>query len=211
MIIEVISSGPVETNAFLLGCPISKQGAIVDAPFESTQLLLDLAHKHGLKINMLLFTHSHWDHIADAYLLQAATHAPIYIHSEDAGNLQDPGSDHVPCPFPIVGIDADHLIKDGDMLRLGQLDVLVIHTPGHTPGGCCFYIKQEKALFSGDTLFKGTIGRLNLATGRQKMMAGSLRKLAELPPSTRVYPGHGEATTIQSEHWLATAEKRFQL
>jgi hydroxyacylglutathione hydrolase len=177
MIIEVFPSGPLETNAFLLGCSQTKQGAIIDAPFECTDFILDEAKKQGIAIKMLLFTHSHWDHIAEAHLLQKATQAPVYIHKEDAENLQNPGHDRVPSFFPILGVQIDHFLKDGEILKLGQLEIAVIHTPGHTPGGCCFYLEKQNVLFSGDTLFKGTIGRLDLPTGRKNLMGNSLQKL----------------------------------
>lgn len=204
MIIEKFPCGPVKTNCYLLGCSQTKFGAVIDAPFESVQIILKSAEAHGLTIQMLLFTHSHWDHIGEAALLKEATDARVYIHKEDAGNLENPGSDGLNCPFSIKGVKVDHFLEEGESIRLGDLVMSVIHTPGHTPGGCCFYLEKQHALFSGDTLFKGTYGRLDLCTAEPEKMGGSLKKLAELPPETRVYPGHGPHTTIQEEKkWIA--------
>ncbi len=87
--------------------------------------------------------------------------------------------------------------------------IKVIHTPGHSPGGVCFYLPSEKILFSGDTLFRGTIGNLSLPTARPDLMWDSLKKLAALPPETKVYPGHGGPTTISAEKWIAHAKGKF--
>jgi len=210
MIIELFPSGPLLTNAFLLGSSITKEGVIIDAPFESCERILESAQQHGLTIKMILFTHSHWDHIADAYLLKEATKAPLFIHKEDAKNLHKPGSDQVPCPFPILGVETSHYLQDQQILPLGEFSILVIHTPGHTPGGCCFYLDKQGILFSGDTLFKGCMGRLDLATGQKNRMEEALKKLATLPLNTKVYPGHGEVTTIEAESWIQHPRERFQ-
>jgi hydroxyacylglutathione hydrolase len=153
---------------------------------------------------MILFTHSHWDHTADAALLKEAFHAPIFIHESDAGNLEHPGSDQLPLFIPIKGVKADHYLHDGQILELGELRIRVIHTPGHTPGCVCFYEETHSVLVSGDTLFKGTLGSLSLPTARPARMEASLKKLGALPKKTRVYPGHGETTTIGDEHWINT-------
>ena len=123
--------------------------------------------------------------------------------------LEFPGSDGLPCWIKIEGVVPTHLINEGDSLVIGDLHFSIIHTPGHTPGGVCFYCAQEKLLLSGDTLFKGTIGNLSFSTGRPEQMWPSLAKLALLPSDTQVYPGHGEKTTIGNEKWLDKAEEIF--
>ena len=115
----------------------------------------------------------------------------------------------MPCWIDIEGIVPTHLMDEGDTIAVGDLHFKVIHTPGHTPGGVCFYCPEEKILISGDTLFKGTIGNLSFSTGRPALMWPSLKKLALLPPETQVFPGHGEKTTIGNEKWLARAEEMF--
>src|ERR1043165_3693988 len=101
MILEVFPSGPLETNAYLLACDITKHAAIIDAPLESSELLLQRAKELSLVIDMILLTHSHWDHISEAAELKEALKAPVYIHQEDAYNLEHPGSDKLPLFFPL--------------------------------------------------------------------------------------------------------------
>jgi glyoxylase-like metal-dependent hydrolase (beta-lactamase superfamily II) len=209
MIIEVFPSGPVETNAYLVGCPATKRAMIIDAPFDSADLILQKAADLDLHIEALLLTHSHWDHTAEAALLKQKAQIPIYVHQEDAANVFYPGSDRLPTLFPITGVQPDQFLVDGQKIALGKLSIEVIHTPGHTPGGVCFYIEQEQVLFSGDTLFRGTMGRVNFPTSRPDLMWRSLKRLATLPPQTKVYPGHGEPTTIGAEKWIAHAQDKF--
>jgi len=101
------------------------------------------------------------------------------------------------------------LLKEGDRVSIGNQIFEVIETPGHTPGGVCFYNGNQHLLFSGDTLFKGTIGNLSFPTSRPHLMWTSLSKLAKLPAETRVFPGHGLETTIGQEKWLERAEELF--
>jgi hydroxyacylglutathione hydrolase len=206
MLIKIFSCGPIETNTVLFACEVTKKAAIVDAPLESLEVLKAAVQKNSLHPEMLLLTHSHWDHIADAGLIKEKFGIPIYVHPEDAGNLETPGADGLPLFFPIKGVKPDHFLKDGQVLHVGSIEVRVIATPGHSPGCVSFWLPQEKVLISGDTLFQGTMGRLDLSTGRPELMGESLKKLSELPPETKVIPGHGGETTIQAEKWI---KKRF--
>ncbi len=209
MILEIFPSGPADTNAYLLGCSLTKKAVVIDVPFESSRLLLESAQEHSLSIEMILLTHSHWDHTAEVALLKEQLNVPIYIHALDAGNLQKPGSDGLPLYSPIRAIKPDGFLVEAQEINVGNLTIQVIHTPGHTPGGVCFYLPQEKILISGDTLFRGTIGNLSFPTARPELMWDSLKKLAALPPDTKVYPGHGGPTTIGKEQWITTAQERF--
>lgn len=210
IIIKVFTSGPAETNTILIGCSATRQAAIVDAPLGSTRLLTQALKKDSLIPQMILLTHSHWDHLADAAELTKLLNIPIYVHTEDAGNLEKPGSDRLPLFFPIEGVKAEKFLTDGQIIPLGQLKIEVIHTPGHTPGSVCFWLRQEKILISGDTLFQGTIGNLSFPTARPALMWKSLKKLAQLPPETRVIPGHGPETTIGAESWIKHAQEKFE-
>jgi hydroxyacylglutathione hydrolase len=205
MILEVFPSGPVETNAYLLACSETKRAVVVDVPFESADQLVACAKRHGVVIEKILLTHSHWDHTAEAALLKEKLDIPLYVHAEDAGNVKEPGSDRLPLPFPVKGVKEDGFLTDGQEIYVGTLCIRVIHTPGHTPGGVCFYLPKEKVLLSGDTLFRGTIGNLSFPTARPALMWDSLKRLAALPPETKVYPGHGAPTTIKAEQWIAHA------
>lgn len=209
MILEAFPLGPAETNVYLVGCAQTKSVVVIDAPLGSFSIVVKRAKELGLHIEALLLTHSHWDHIADAALFKEQLHVPVYIHSEDAENVKYPGSDRLPLFFAIKGLDPDGFLRDGQMIPCGTLRIEVIHTPGHTPGGVCLYIADHKTLISGDTLFHGTIGNLSFPTARPHLMWKSLKRLAQLPRDTKVYPGHGESTTIGDESWIAHAEDRF--
>jgi len=209
MMLKAFPSGPFETNAYVVACPRTRHAAIVDpAPDSFDAITSYIEHQH-LKPTALLLTHSHWDHIADASRIKEKYKIPVYIHKDDAPNLESPGEDGLPCWIAIEGVTPNHLIDQGSTIDVGDLHFEVLHTPGHTPGGVCFYCPGENLLLSGDTLFKGTIGNLSFATGRPSLMWPSLDKLAKLPPQTHVYPGHGPSTTIGQEKWLPRAEEIF--
>jgi hydroxyacylglutathione hydrolase len=210
MILEVFPSGPLETNAYILACDVTKHAAVIDVPLESSELLCERIKKLSLSVDVILLTHSHWDHIAELSELKKHIKVPVYIHKEDAGNLENPGSDKLPLFFPLKGVKPDGYLTDGQELIIGKLVITVLHTPGHSPGSVCFYLPAQQTLISGDTLFRGTIGNLNLPTARPTLMWDSLKKLAALPAVTKVYPGHGDMTTISAERWIAHAHDRIR-
>ncbi|MEI8124760.1 MAG: MBL fold metallo-hydrolase [Parachlamydiaceae bacterium] len=209
MILQPFPSGPFETNAYVVACPRTHQAAIVDPAPGSFDIITSYIETNHLIPKALLLTHSHWDHIADAAAIKAKYNIPVYIHSLDAPNLESPGADGLPCWITFEGVTPSCLIEEGDTIDIGDLHFEVIHTPGHTPGGVCFYCPGEDILLSGDTLFKGTIGNLSFSTGRPALMWPSLTKLSLLPPKTKVFPGHGGSTTIGNEDWLGNAEEVF--
>ncbi len=199
MIVYVSSFGPFRTNAILVGCETTKKAVVVDSPFQSTPWILQKARDAGLNIEKIFLTHSHWDHFADACELKEKTGAELYVHALDRLNVVEPGSDKIPMFVPILPVQADYFVKDGEAISVGGLVFRVIHTPGHSPGGVCYYEKKRNLLLSGDTLFKGTIGSLELPTSDAFQMKESLKKLSCLPKETRVIPGHGDETTIGRE------------
>ncbi len=206
---SVFPSGPFETNAYILYCPVTRDAVFIDpAPDSSPALKAFIEHNH-LNPKAIWITHSHWDHIADTALLKKHYSLPVYIHEEDKDNLIDPGSDKLPCWIDIEPVTPQYFIKDDEILTCGELKAQVIHTPGHTPGGVSFYLPKEKLLFSGDTLFAGTIGNISFPTARPRLMWKSLAVLARLPSDTIVLPGHGFSTTIGQEKWLDRAEEHF--
>lgn len=202
MSFQKFPSGPLGTNAILFACPQTKIAAVIDPSSGSAIPILRQAEREGVAIKKILLTHSHWDHIADAHSLIEKTGAEIYVHPLDAGNLEHPGSDGIPLFFPIRGVHPDCTIQDGDRIFVGGIVCEVIHTPGHSPGSVCFFVREQNLLFSGDTLFEGTYGSLQLPTAEPEKMQSSLKKLAQLSPDTQVVPGHGGNTTIGKENWL---------
>lgn len=208
--IQAFPSGPFSTNAYVVYCATTQKAVVVDPAPDSAEVIVHYLTENQLDLDKILLTHSHWDHIADTAALKAKyPHAPVLISADDAPNLEVPGSDGLPCWLDIPGVKPDILIKEGDVITVGSLRLRVIDTPGHTPGGVCFYCQEQQFLLSGDTLFKGTIGNLSFPTARPRLMWDSLTKLARLPAVTKVYPGHGPTTTIGAENWLANAEHIF--
>lgn len=209
MKIDCFPSGPFATNAYLVVCEKTKISVILDPAPNSASFILEKIESEKLGIQQIWLTHSHWDHFADVGLLKEKLKASVLVHPLDALNLKSPGSDGLPLLLSIQAVEPDYFLKDGQILSVGDLEFLVIHTPGHSPGGVCFYCPKEKTLFSGDTLFKGSIGNLSFPTSNADEMWQSLEKLAKLPPDTKVFPGHGESTRLSLETWLPHAKEYF--
>jgi hydroxyacylglutathione hydrolase len=206
MFIKTFTSGPVATNSYLVGCPETHEAIVIDAP---QGVASEIVSERKWSVKAIFITHSHWDHIADAAKLKEMLQVPLYVHLNDAENLKQPGSDRLPMFFSIDPVIADGSLKEGEIFHIGKLEFQVIETPGHSPGGVCLWFPKEKVLFSGDTLFKGSMGRVNFPTSSPSQMWESLNKLAKLPPDTQVYPGHGPATTIAEEGWITRAKIIF--
>jgi len=212
MFIQAIPSGPFSTNAYVVACAEMHEAAIVDPAPDSAAAIVEYLSAHQLIPKKILLTHSHWDHIAEVKSLKDRFHIPVYVHPLDAPNLQKPGADGLPCWLRITGVEPDGFFEEGEQFPVGKLNFQILHTPGHSPGSVCFYEPQQGVLISGDTLFKGTIGNLSFPTSQPSLMWSSLEKLERLPSNTRVYPGHGPATTIKEEsRLLREARSLFDL
>jgi hydroxyacylglutathione hydrolase len=209
VLLRCFPSGPALTNTYVVADHPGGVAAIIDPASGSSRSVLTAIKEDHLTVQQIWITHSHWDHIVDAAVLAGQLQVGVWVHQEDAGNLREPGSDGLPLRIPVVAVEPSHFFSDGDELGLGSLRFKVIHTPGHTPGGVCFYEQGEGILFSGDTLFRGSIGNLSFPTSEPERMWSSLDQLAKLPPDTTVYPGHGEPTTIGRESWLSRAREHF--
>ncbi len=183
-------NGPLETNTYLL---ILGDWALVVDP--ASEEVSQEVKKRGLRVEAVINTHGHFDHIAgNAFLLPA----PIYIHELDAEMLVSPEKNLSSTFFSsVISPPASQTLKEGGIFSFGPFKVEVIHTPGHTPGSVCLQIGDF--LFTGDLLFKGTIGRTDLPGGDYEAMSESLRKIASLPEHLVVYPGHGDISTLKEE------------
>jgi len=207
MILKTLVVGALETNCYLLGCERTRQGAIIDPGDDSVDILLAV-RELGLKVDWILLTHFHFDHVLAAHAVQRSTGARVAIHTEDAPLLHHPPAvlrAFGPAASPSLRIDQP--LADGDILTVGDVTIEALHTPGHTPGSISFYLSSEKAVFSGDALFCEGIGRTDLPGGSYQTLLESIaRRLLTLPDETAVYPGHGPATTIGHERrhnpWL---------
>ena len=205
MTVYTFPSGPIETNTYIYALP-DNTCYIIDAAPQSYGVVKQKIEKEGLKPLYLLLTHSHWDHIADVHLYKEAfPDLPVAIHPLDAPNLKTPGADGLPVYFTYDPMGHDLEVKEG--MQVGPFEV--IETPGHTPGGVVFYDKEHQIVFSGDTLFQGTFGNISFPQSNPDLMWKSLKKLAKLPGQTKVFPGHGNPTTIDREPWLDKAEELY--
>ena len=178
-----------------------RSDALLIDPSMGEAVALAAAREQGLRIVEVLNTHGHPDHVAGDAAVKEATGARLAIHRLDEYRLDPsrrPGSQIV-----VPAVTADDLFDEGPLRYVADLDLVALHTPGHTEGSTCFYLASQKALFSGDVLFKGNVGRVDLPGGDARLMEQSLQRVAGLPADTRVYPGHGEQTTIGAElPWL---------
>jgi hydroxyacylglutathione hydrolase len=200
MVIKTFVSGPFETNSYLVYDETSKEAIIIDAPPESAENVLHEIKKNNLSVKYIVNTHGHIDHVEDNEILKKELKAKLLIHKEDAFWLNPSEEVKYFLPMDQTPSEADDFLKEGDILNIGDMNFSVIFTPGHTTGGICLSESQKKVLFSGDTLFKETIGRTDLLGGSMETLINSIKtKILTLPDETLVYPGHYESTTIENE------------
>jgi glyoxylase-like metal-dependent hydrolase (beta-lactamase superfamily II) len=193
--IKTLAVGPLETNCYIVSDEDTGEALIID-PGDEPDRIMDFAE--GLKVRYIVLTHAHFDHAGAVPEVKEATGAEIALHpgereayffvSEQAALW---GFDAGAMPEP------DVILGDGDELRVGNTRLRVLHTPGHSAGGIC--LLGGGALFSGDTLFMGSVGRTDFTGGSMEQLKDSFRRLMGLPPETMVLPGHGPATTIGRE------------
>jgi hydroxyacylglutathione hydrolase len=199
--IVTLPCGPLETNAYLL---VTEQRALlVDAPPDSCLAVLDELERRQARLERIVITHTHWDHIVDATALRRETGALIVAHPQAVPRLQQPRPLLTPLPFEIEPAPPDELVEDGATLLFEPLCFTVIHTPGHAPEQISLYEPTRGWLFGGDTLFPGGYGRVDLPGSSMAETIRTLRRLLELPGDVIVFPGHGPTTTIGHERgWI---------
>jgi len=205
MILESLTVGPLAANCYLLGCPQTRQGLVID-PGGDADEILQAVERLELQIIHIANTHGHVDHVAANQAVRAATGACLWIHEADRQMIEHPAPMWAAMVGGVPPSSPDRCYDEGDLLQVGSLQVRVLHTPGHSPGCVCLSVGEE--LFTGDTLFAGGVGRTDLPGGSWEQLARSLRRLTdEFPPQTRVHPGHGSSTTVGAElrtnPWLA--------
>lgn len=189
MVIKHLFLPSVYTNCYLLGDEESGAAAVVD-PGAPAPELVDAAREAGLTIRAVFLTHGHYDHVGGvADLLERLGNIPVYLHPEDAGK-SDP-------LMPTAALGDVTLWRDGDVVKLGNLNVEVLHTPGHSKGSVV--LKCRDILFTGDTLFAGSMGRTDLPGGSYEEIMASLKRLGELEGDFQVLPGHEGFSTLEAE------------
>jgi hydroxyacylglutathione hydrolase len=177
--LERLELGPFGTNAYIIGCPETRESVLVDAPAEP-KVIIDKLGSTTLKY--ILLTHNHIDHIGALAQLRAELEVPLAAHAADTSSLTPP---------------PEILLNEDDVIRLGELKFTVLHTPGHTPGSLCF--KVGHYLISGDTLFPGGPGKTGSPDDFRQIIKSITEKIFVLPDDTQIYPGHGDSTVVEKE------------
>lgn len=190
--------GEYLTNCYVVSDEETNDAAIID-PGDVKKSIEEYISDNKLNVKYIIFTHGHFDHIKGVYYYSCKyPDALIAIHLSDAESLVDEHCNfEYPAPYDFIPVKPNIILKDGDIINVGKIELKIIHTPGHTEGGICLY--SENILFSGDTLFKKTIGRTDLPGGNSQKIIDSVKKLYKLPDDTTVYPGHGFRTNIGYE------------
>ena len=194
-----IALGMYQTNCYFV-FDSESMNAIVFDPADSGDYIFDFLKEKGISVSAIVLTHGHFDHIYGVKELKAKTGVMVYAHEDEADVLS---SVKLNCSASVgraETIEPDVLIKDGDCIFEGGMSFKVIHTPGHTHGSACYYFEKAKILVAGDTLFSCSVGRTDLPTGSMSTLVRSIKdKLMILPDDVKVYPGHGDSTTIGYE------------
>ena len=198
MIVKNVVVGPLDVNCYILGCEDTKEAAIID-PGDDADVIIKTVDEEGLSPRFIINTHAHFDHVGGVKKVQEHFKIDFILHEGDQFLIESLdeqctafGLDHVPKP------EVNKSVKDGDKISLGQNVIQVIHTPGHTPGGVCYYVGNS--IFVGDTLFAGSVGRTDFPFGSHDALIKSIKEnLFPLGDDVIVYTGHGPSTTIGNE------------
>lgn len=182
MILKQIIVGLLETNCFILGDENTGNILVID-PGDDMEIILKAIESDGLKVRGIICTHGHPDHTGGVHALKKITGAPLYLNEEDS---------------KLFGIRNDYNLKDGEEISLDSIKINIIHTPGHTPGSVC--LLTGNYLFTGDTLFAGSVGRTDFPGGDSDKLINSIKeKISKLPPHLEIMPGHGEMSRLDCE------------
>jgi len=202
--------GPVATNVYVLADPRTREAIAIDTAIPSLDWISDELHERGWKLRLIVSTHCHWDHIGDNAAVSAETGADIAVHAADRAGLEHPEPLFAPFEIP-PSVPAVELAEGGRIV-FGSIVLDVLHTPGHTPGSVCLVAVDDGFVLSGDTLFRGGWGRVDLPGGDPDAMVESLIRLRGLDDRLGVAPGHGASTTIGEERpWLDLVARERRL
>jgi hydroxyacylglutathione hydrolase len=202
--------GPLATNVYVLGDEGSREAIAIDTATPCAAWLTGELSSRGWTLKIIVSSHRHWDHIGDNAAVISSTGARLAAHLLDRHGIERPAPIAAPFPIPpsVPAID----LAEGGVVRFGSIRLTVLHTPGHTEGSVCLLGSDEGLLFSGDTLFAGGWGRVDLPGGSADQMVDSLARLAGLEDHARVLPGHGPGTTIGRERpWLEMVARERRL
>jgi len=200
MILEMLTVGPFQENCYIIGDEDSGAGAVVDPGDEAARIALAV-EQTDLEVGSIIVTHAHIDHVGAVAALADEYACPVLMHAESEPMLMQ-----LPTQAMMMGLKfgkvpaVDRHISDGEVLEVGKLRLRSLYTPGHAPGHLAFYIEDEGVVLSGDALFAGSVGRVDLPGGSMEVLMRSIEeRLLTLPDETWVYPGHGPRTSIGNE------------
>jgi hydroxyacylglutathione hydrolase len=198
---RLFTVGPVQENCYVVGLPDATSAVVVDPGDEAERILEGLRAVGIDRVEAILLTHTHFDHIGAVAPVARATGAPVYCPELETQVLADINA-YVPWPDfgPFESYEADHTVAGGETLELAGMRIEVIFTPGHSPGHVAYALPEHEALFSGDVLFQGSVGRVDLPGGDWPTLLASIGRLIDAcPGQTTVYPGHMGITTLGAE------------
>jgi glyoxylase-like metal-dependent hydrolase (beta-lactamase superfamily II) len=211
LLVEAYAAGPLDTNAYLVADAETGAAILVDAPPGVTETLLEAVRAGGYRATRIVITHAHWDHVADAAALRAASGVPLAAHPLAKERLAHPGSTLIDLPFVIPPVAPDEWLDEGDTVAVGGRTLAVLHLPGHDPAHIVLYDADAKVLIGGDVFFPGGHGTTEIPLADQAAMDRSIARLAALPSEVTVYPGHGLPTTIGAETaWTEPIRRRVE-
>jgi hydroxyacylglutathione hydrolase len=200
MILEMLTVGPFQENSYIIGDEDSGAGVVVDPGDEAARIALAV-EQTDLEVGSIIATHAHIDHVGAVAALADEYACPVLMHAESEPMLMQ-----LPTQAMMMGLKfgkvpaVDRHISDGEVLEVGKLRLHSLYTPGHAPGHLAFYIEDEGVVLSGDALFAGSVGRVDLPGGSMEVLMRSIEeRLLTLPDETWVYPGHGPRTSIGNE------------
>ncbi len=200
MILEMLTVGPFAENCYIVGDEESGEGAIVDPGDEAARIAIAV-EQTNLEIAQILITHAHIDHVGAVATLVDEYACPVLMHAEAEPMLKQLPTQAIMMGLRFGKVPAvDRYIEDDEVVKVGGLALSSLYTPGHAPGHLAFHVEGEGLVLSGDALFAGSVGRVDLPGGSMEVLMRSIEeRLLTLPDETRVYPGHGPQTTIGSE------------